>query len=153
MESLSLNTFGDRMVELLPRLMKEITSYENNYVTSGRITVPQLIVLDCLSRHGECPMHKIAESMNISFSTATGMMDRLVKQGLVQRLPGEHDRRTVLVTITSKGKRIIEEVFEQKRKGIMELFKPLTGQERRQYLDILQKLSSHLSKAPCKGER
>lgn len=152
MRELSLNAFGDRMVELLPRLMKELTRYENNYVTSGKITVPQFVVLSCLRQYGECQMGCIAGAMNISFSTATGMMDRLLKQGLVKRSSGQNDRRTVVVMITAKGRRIVEEVYAQKRLGIMELFSALSASERKRYLEILEKLVSSLSKVQCKGE-
>lgn len=145
MNSESLEEFGDRLVELLPRLMMEITRYEHNYVTAGKITIPQLLMLEHLSHLKESKMNELAVEINVSFSAATGMIDRLLEQKLVNRKRGEHDRRTVLVSITAKGKRIVDEVYAQKRDGIIELFSHLTSEERSQYIRILEKLVQNLS--------
>ncbi|MCA9402222.1 MAG: MarR family transcriptional regulator [Candidatus Omnitrophica bacterium] len=139
--------FGDRLVELLPQLMQEISRYENNYVTTGKITCQQFLVLDQLSRKKEWTMQEFVRSTDMKFSSATGMIDRLVKHGLVRRRRGKEDRRTVLVMITIKGRDIISEVYSQKKHGIIQLFKRLNAQERQNYLDILQKLVSSLSSA------
>lgn len=152
MDPLTLNEFGDRMVELLPRLMQEITRHENNYVTTGKITLPQLLVLEYLSHHQGCHMNAVASATNTSFSTATGMVDRLVKHGLVKRVPGQDDRRTVCVSITAKGRRILNEVYEQKRSGIVRLFSRISADEREEYLEILEKLVHNLS-TQSKGAR
>lgn len=139
--------FGDRLVELLPQLMQEISRYENNYVTTGKITCQQFLVLDQLSQQKEWTMQEFVRSTDMKFSSATGMIDRLVKHGLARRRRGKEDRRTVLVMITKKGQDIINEVYSQKKQGIIQLFKRLNAQERQNYLDILQKLVSSLSSA------
>lgn len=139
--------FGDRLVELLPQLMQEISRYENNHVTTGKITCQQFLVLDQLSRQREWTMHEFVRSTEMKFSSATGMIDRLVKHGLVRRRRGKEDRRTVLVMVTPKGQEIVEEVYSQKKQGIIQLFKRLNAQERQNYLDILQKLVNSLSSA------
>lgn len=103
MTSAALNKFGDRFMDLLPKLMHEFNSHESKYITSGEITPLQLTVLDCLSRNNQCEMCCISKALNISFSTATGMMDRLVKNGCVSREHSQEDRRKVIVTITAKA--------------------------------------------------
>ena len=147
MGPLTLEEFGDRLVGLLPRLTQEINRHENNYVTTGKITLPQLIVLEYLSHQKVCKMNMVAAATGTSFSTATGMADRLVKHGLVKRVPGEDDRRTVLVSITDKGRKILKQVYSQKRSGIIRLFSRISVKERQEYLDILQKIVHNLSNA------
>lgn len=139
--------FGDRLVGLLPQLMQEISRYENNYVTTGKITCQQFLVLDLLSRQAQWTMNEFVQSMEMKFSSATGMIDRLVKQGLVKRARGKDDRRTVVVMITAKGREIIHEVYQQKKQGIIQLFKRLDANERQNYLDIIEKLVNSLSSA------
>lgn len=150
MNNPSLEQFGNHMIELLPQLMQEISRYENNYVTEGKITCHQFLVLEVLSHKEEWQMNELVTKMQISFSTATGMIDRLLKHGLVKRHRGESDRRTVLVAVTAKGKRIINEVYAQKKEGIVNLFGRLTKEDRTLYLDILNKLVMKLSSV--KGE-
>ena len=139
--------FGDRLVDLLPQLMQEISRYENNYVTSGKITCQQFLVLDQLSRQSRWTMKEFVATTQTKFSSATGMIDRLVKHDLVSRKRSREDRRMVYIAITKKGRNIIEEVYQQKKKGIIQLFKRLNSAERQNYLDILDKLVNSLSSA------
>jgi DNA-binding MarR family transcriptional regulator len=78
------------------------------------------------------------------------MLDRLVSHKFVKRFRGEDDRRVVFVSITLKGKKIVQEIYEQKRKGLMDLFGRLSRQECFTYLEILEKLVQNLSKAQDK---
>ena len=150
MKSASLDLFGDKFMELLPKLMHEFNSYESPYITSGEITPLQLTVLNCLSTRGDCEMCKIAQALNVSFPTATGMMDRLVKSGFVKREHGQDDRRKVFVVITPKGRRITQDIFKRKRQALLKMFSCISSQERSRYLEILEKVVNHLP--PCKGE-
>lgn len=145
MKHLTLDEFGDHILELFPKLMQEITRHENNYLTKGKITFPQLMVLQFLSQKNEFQMSELAEAINVSFSTATGMINRLIRHGLVSRRHGVKDRRAVIVNITIKGKKIVKEVYVQKRKGMIELFKRLSQEERSTYIGIIKKLVQKLS--------
>ena len=49
-------------------------------------------------------MGSIAGQLNISLSSATSMIDRLIEKDLVERSPDPNDRRVVLCQLTPKGK-------------------------------------------------
>lgn len=125
--------------------MREILRHENNYLTRGVITPPQFWALGRLSKQKTCQMHDLAALMNLKFSSATGLVDRMVKQGLVKRDRSKSDRRAVLVTITPKGGKIFQQICVQKRKGIIKLFSRLSAAERGNYLEIIEKLARSLS--------
>lgn len=139
--------FGDRMIAYMPKLSKEICRHESHYLKSGQVTVPQVWALEYLSHHKRCQMKELAESMCIKFSSATGMIDRLAKQGMVSRLRGEKDRRAVYIVITAKGQSIVTDVYKQKRKGLIELFKRLSAKERFSYIKLVEKLVQNFSSA------
>ncbi len=141
----SLDQFSTRLIELLPRLMRECTRYESNYLSQGVITLQQYIALEILTQEGACKMKQLADSLLLKLSSTTGLVDRLVKQELVKRFRTEEDRRTVYVEISPKGKKIVRQIHEQKRKGVKSLFARLSTKDRSQYLDILEKLVGDLS--------
>jgi DNA-binding MarR family transcriptional regulator len=118
----------------------------NNYLTQGAITLPQLWLLGYLLRQRECSMRALADFMKMGFSSVTGMVDRLVKQGLVNRRRTDKDRRVVLVGISPKGRKILGVILKQRRETTLELFESLTAEERSTYLCILEKLVAKLSK-------
>ena len=65
----------------------------------------QLHILHMLERHGEMPMSRLADVLDVSVSNATGLVDRMEERGLVARTRVPEDRRVVLVEITS-GRRL-----------------------------------------------
>ena len=142
--------FANKLVKLLPQLMKEISRHENNYISNGKMTCQQFITLETISRKDDWCMNELVESLDSSFSTITGMVDRLVNLELASRHRGDADRRKVYVSITQKGRKIVNEVLSQKREGIEQVFKRLTPEERQLYLEIIEKLSTSL--ASTKGE-
>ena len=55
-------------------------------------------------------MSNLAQGMSVPMSTATGIVDRLVKKGLLKRGRSEEDRRVVTVSLTDNGKTLVEDL-------------------------------------------
>jgi len=145
---MEVGQFGNRMIELLPKLMRGVTEQEHNYLSGGKITLPQLWALEYLSRQGSSPMNTLAGHLKISRPAATGLIDRLIAQGLVRREGDSKDRRVVRVSITSKGRKITTDIWEQKRKTIIKVFGQISPEEREQYITILGKVVANLAQQP-----
>ena len=145
MDELKLEEFGDRMIKIVPKLRIELGCYENNTLTRRDITATQLLVLECLSTCGHCKMHTLVEALKVKFSAVTAIIDRLVKTGFVIREHGKEDRRTVFVALSAKGKKVLLEVFQQRRKAFMQVFSRVSAREREEYLTILEKLVDQFS--------
>ena len=145
MPELTLEPFAIRLVELLPKLMREIWQHEHNYLTRGFITLPQLQVLQYVGQQRTCQMRELVVALNVRFPALSSLVDRMVDRGLLVRVRSEEDRRVVHVTMTAKGKRILQEIYAQKRVGIMRLFGRLSARERADYLAIIEKLVRELA--------
>ena len=74
------------------------------------ISMAQLHVLHLLERHGELAMSRLAETLDVSLSAATGLVDRIEERGFVERIRVPSDRRVVLVRITAAGRQLLENV-------------------------------------------
>ena len=143
---MNIDLFGQRMVDLLPQMMRGFVRRESNYLSRGRITIPQLGVLEQLSRQKETTMHGLASLMGITCPAATGLVDRLIAQGLVSRQGDRKDRRVIRVNLTPKGRRVLDNIWSQKRRMIQEVFGQLSASDRAQYLATLEKVTEILSK-------
>ena len=93
-------------------------------------------------------MSELAESLEISRPAATGLIDRLISQGLVRRENLEDDRRTIKVSITPKGKKIVTNIWEQKRRTLIKVFSQLSARDRKQHLLILERVVNILTQQP-----
>ena len=74
------------------------------------ISMTHLHVLWVLEHHGEMTMSRLADTLDVSFSNATGLIDRMEERGLVERARVPDDRRVVMVRASEQGVRIRDEI-------------------------------------------
>ncbi len=150
---MDVERFGRRMIELMPQLIRGFTRHEHNSLSRGEITLPQLWALEHLSLHREpCAMNELAGSLGISRPAATGLIDRLISQRLVRRDADPHDRRVVRISITQKGTRAIQSIWEQKRRAVVRIFGQLSSGDRTQYLATLEQVVRILQDQGSSGQ-
>ena len=139
-----LDRFSRKLIEVLPLMFREISRRENNVLTRGQITFPQMVALDYVSRKAKIKMTDLARVLSIKMSSATVLVDRLIRDKFFQRSRDEADRRLVWVSATPKGRKLVAGILEQKRKSMKQIFSGLTAGERRQYLNVMEKVKAHL---------
>jgi len=66
-------------------------------------------LMSMLQRHGDMAMSRVADLLGFSLSNATGLIDRMVERGLVERVRIPGDRRVVLVRLTERGQEVLAE--------------------------------------------
>lgn len=74
------------------------------------LTMQQLKVLFVLRFQGRHTITTLAEKFSVKLPTVTGVVDRLVEHGLVQREADAGDRRVVWVRLSDAGERMIDEL-------------------------------------------
>lgn len=74
------------------------------------VSMTHMHVMWLLQHHGDLPMSRVAEMLDVSFSNATGIVDRMEERGLVERVRVPDDRRVVLVRIAAHGIQALEEI-------------------------------------------
>lgn len=107
-------------------------------------TKNELFALLFLYRYNDANMTQIAEYINAPLNTATGVITRLEKKQMIERIRSNEDRRIVLITLTDKAKDVLE---KEKNKIIdygTRIFGTLTSEEKMAALSIYQKVASVL---------
>ncbi len=138
--NLSPREFAVQLSELMPHLMRGMLKTEQTGCSHTDVTMNQLWALGYLQEHGESPVNSIARAVGLKRPATSGLVDRMVQAGLVQRTRSREDRRVVLVAPTTKGRKLIAKTLEEKVKSITSLFSPLSARERAQYLALLAKV-------------
>jgi DNA-binding MarR family transcriptional regulator len=82
------------------------------------LTMPQMVTLFAIRDANTCRMSELAEVTQQSAGTLTGIVDRLIDDGLVARVRDADDRRVVQVALTDVGRERIERI-EQARHDAM----------------------------------
>lgn len=102
---------------------------------------PVLTALAVLDGAGEAlTPSEIADRVLVASATMTATLDTLERKGWVRRVPNPDDRRSVLVEITDDGRAVTDRALPGIREVEKSVMSVLTEQERRQFVDALDKV-------------
>jgi DNA-binding MarR family transcriptional regulator len=76
------------------------------------LTLAQLKSLFFISAKEKTNFKKVAEALNVTPPNVTGIIDKLVEQGLVTRTENQEDRRIMLLQATEKGHELLNTLRE-----------------------------------------
>jgi DNA-binding MarR family transcriptional regulator len=127
-----LNSFTEIMSGLMiDQYQKQITELE--------LTLPQAQLLRILRR---APMQtgQLAAEMRISAPAITQLTDRLIRKGLIERSGAADDRRCVIVALSDEGRHLVDQFRQRRREIFNEALADLSETERRQALEVLEKV-------------
>jgi DNA-binding MarR family transcriptional regulator len=115
------------------------------------MTVAQLRILLLLHTDGPSRMSSIAAKLGIAVSTATGIIDNLVKKDLVGRGADPEDRRVVICFLSPPGRQIINSIWLQGQSQMEYLLNGLSREQLQKAKEVadflLVNVKSKLKKA------
>lgn len=88
-----------------------------------QITSTQLMVLRKLAMHPDIGITELADLLHLGNSAASGVVDRMVKAGLITRQRSQSDRRIFNLAVTDKG----QEIRERSKQSMRKHLQPLSG--------------------------
>ncbi len=92
--------------ELVNKLHKKYEKLQRDNIQKLELTPTQHFILRELWGSDERQFKDLAESCNCSRSTITGVIDTMERKKLVTRKSHPKDRRSMLVKLTEKGKKL-----------------------------------------------
>ena len=113
----------------------------------GSLSLVHLHVLTVLQVRGPLPMSKLADELDVSVASLTGIIDRMEARGLVERRREPDDRRVILVCRTDAGDAVFGEMAAERRKHLETLFDRMTDEELESFLVGLRALRRVRSEA------
>jgi MarR family transcriptional regulator, organic hydroperoxide resistance regulator len=140
MDNRPLNEYAQSLIEIMPEVVRGLWKREINELTSGSITPPQIFILIYLNKMGELRMTDVARYLSVTTAAATGLVERLVKGGYVQRVYDPADRRIIKVKLTPKGIDVVKKIIVNKVARIKEVFGKMSARDREDYLRILTRV-------------
>jgi DNA-binding MarR family transcriptional regulator len=117
----------------------------------GSLSLVHLHVLTVLQVHGPLPMSKLADELDVSVASLTGIIDRMEARGLVERRREPDDRRVILVHRTDAGDAVFGEMAAERRKHLEALFDRMTDEELESFLVGLRALRRVRGEAMAEG--
>ena len=131
----------DEIVSALRRIVRAIDLQSRRTVDACGLTGPQLVVLRGAARLSGASVSALARAVSLSQPTASGIVERLERRGLVRRERSEQDRRAVYVTVTEAGARTVSEAPSLLQDRFRAELARLEDWERTQMLATLQRVA------------
>ncbi|MDP2620194.1 MAG: MarR family transcriptional regulator [Hyphomicrobiales bacterium] len=107
-------------------------------------TLPRFDVLAGLYRsEGGLTMTHLSRALMVSNGNVTGIVERLVLDGLIVRVPIENDRRATRVSLTERGRKKFAEMAAAHEDWINELLGSLGRDDADELLDLVGQVAPH----------
>ncbi len=99
-----------RRISATQRGMGRLFAQNQSPLFDSNLTMRQLKVVMILSAGGSASGQELAAALGVGLGTVTGIVDRLVAQGLVSRHEDPNDRRVRRVRLTPAGTDLVEQI-------------------------------------------
>lgn len=117
----------------------------NQLRTGFDSTLPRFDLMAQLDRNPDgLKMRELSRRLMVTGGNVTGLTDKLVEEGLVERRDDPRDRRAYSVHLTPAGKRAFRQMAKSHEGWVIELFSGLEHAEKMQLLELLNRLKRHL---------
>lgn len=116
-------------------------AYARRSVEAMGLCLSDFGALEALLHRGPLPVNTLGKIILISSGSMTAAIDRLERQGLVERKDSPTDRRARIAHLTAKGKALIEQLFADHVQDMEQAFACLDSTEKNALRDILGKLA------------
>ncbi|WP_448204237.1 MarR family winged helix-turn-helix transcriptional regulator [Azospirillum sp. sgz302134] len=111
--------------------------------TEFKTTPPRFDLLALLDRAPEgLTMGELSKRLMVTNGNVTGIVERLLKDGLVTRTPASNDRRIQVVRITPEGSAVVQAISAAQRRWLAELTDGLSHEDVVQLMGLLGKLKT-----------
>lgn len=123
---------------------RQISEKFRVYYGKLNLTYPQSIVLAILEADGPMPISALAEAAGSANSTISGVVDRLEKMDLVQRIRSDTDRRVIYVSTTERFRSQFKQMKSSACGQFDQALRSLSREEAQTVLDGLSLLNRAL---------
>ncbi|HHW71148.1 MAG TPA: MarR family transcriptional regulator [Clostridiales bacterium] len=134
----------DNLIRNIVKKYEMIESKNRAFRHLTALTITEIKTIYAIGNDEPKTMKEIAETLDVSVSTPTTTINRLIKKRYATRFTGVEDRRQVLVKLTNEGKRMYEEIQRIKIETTEFVLRMLNQTELESLRNILEKVNTNL---------
>lgn len=129
------------IVEAIVYLYTESRRLTKGLAAGYGLTGPQLAVVKILDDIDDLSLSELSERIRAQNSTVTGIALRMEREGLVQRIRSQEDRRIVNIRLTAKGRQLARSIPVEPMEVFREALEGLPPKDARELVRILTSLA------------
>ncbi len=118
------------LLDTAPLVMRFIRAGVRRHTTAG-LSLPQFRTLSFLSRTHRSSLSTVAEYLGLSLPAMSRLVNGLVAGGMVGRQTVSSNRRQIALTVTARGRAVLEKVRSEVRRALAGAMKSLPRAEQK----------------------
>ncbi len=134
--------FKDCVCFLVGRVSRKLNRITKESITPYGLTTSQFFLLIALYEENGILISKLAKKVALDKATLTGIIDRLERDGFVERRNDPEDRRAIRIYLTPKAESLREELLEIYHRNNAKFLSVLCDEEKEIFERVVQKLES-----------
>ena len=115
-------------------------------------TMNEVLIFWLLYQKGEVNMSEIADYIHVPLNTATGIVSRMEKKELIERIHSKEDKRIVLISFCDKGRAQFKQLVDELMSYGMKVLGTLTSEELNLLNSMMKKVKDVLKEERTKEE-
>jgi len=120
---------------------------------AGKQLTPSLLnVLELVAFTEVGTLSELAVFLGISTPAASKAVDKLVRRNLLSRTGGESDRRSIRLTLTEEGRRMLAAYDFARNNRLTDLFSQFPPNELKEVATLLDRISTSVARQTAKAE-
>jgi len=136
---------------LITKAARSVKRELDERLTAYKVTSTQFITLSVLWEGDGITLTELGRSLYFDNPTMTGIIDRLERDGLVERQRDTEDRRSVKVFLTNKGKRLQNKLTPIANEVNQIALKTFSKKEKMNILSIFTQIWLNMNRDTTKG--
>jgi MarR family transcriptional regulator, 2-MHQ and catechol-resistance regulon repressor len=129
-------------VKELARTYQAFEGYSSTHIRGLGLLPVQFDVIATLANQPPMTYRQLGEKTLISKSSLTGVVERMVKKGLIATQENPEDARSHLLKLTTKGQKIFDKAFPEHLQHLELAFKKLSKNQLKEIEESLKTLKS-----------
>jgi DNA-binding MarR family transcriptional regulator len=148
---LSLERFYSRSGHLIRRLHQISTALFFDEAGSVGLTPVQYAALNMIEEIPNIDQASLSNMIAFDKTTMVKVLDRLVEKELITRVKSSADRRSNLLNVTSRGRKVLKEIQPLLDRNELRILAPLSAKDQQKFMELLTRLvhvNNAYSRAP-----
>jgi DNA-binding MarR family transcriptional regulator len=132
----------DHVLVALRRIIRATDLYSRKLGKKTGLTTPQLVIIQAVGDLKDPTVSDIAKAVSLSLATVTTILNRLERNGIVNRARSSVDRRRVIVTLTEEGQSLKSSAPKPLQDSFVDRFSRLESWEQHLIVASLERVAA-----------
>lgn len=128
----------ENILNFLPSMFKRLMKAQPPF----EMPKQQMGLLCHISKENKRPMSYYSEKMMVPKSNLTGISDKLIKEGLIERAFDPNDRRVIILALTKKGEEYINKNMKRVKGEMLEKLDSLNDEDIKRLNELIEEMKA-----------